>query len=61
LRERQSLWRAALRDDGIDALTAQIVRLAADGLWLNAVFGLPVLTEPERAHVLERLEAMTRP
>jgi len=37
------------------------VRLAADGLWLNAVFGLPVLTEPERAHVLERLEAMTRP
>ncbi|PSQ92253.1 MAG: TetR/AcrR family transcriptional regulator [Proteobacteria bacterium SW_6_67_9] len=61
LRERQSVWRAALHDDGIDALTAQIVRLAADGLWLNAVFGLPVLTESERAHVLERLEAMTRP
>lgn len=60
LRERQPHWRAALHDDGIDPTTAQIARLAADGLWLNAVFGLPVLEGGERQDVLARLEAMTR-
>ncbi|MDZ7749489.1 MAG: TetR/AcrR family transcriptional regulator [Halofilum sp. (in: g-proteobacteria)] len=61
LRARQSTWRARLRDDGIDPLAAQLARLAADGLWLNDIFGLPVLARSERAAVLERLEALTRP
>ncbi len=60
LRERQGAWREALHADGIDPITAQIARLAADGLWLNAVFGLPVLDSDERTEVLARLEAMTR-
>ncbi len=61
LHERQPAWRAAMHNNGIDPTTAQIVRLAADGLWLNAVFGLPVPEGTERADVLARLETMTRP
>lgn len=61
LRTRQAAWRARLRDDGIDPLAAQVARLAADGLWLNDIFALPVLSPAERPAVLQRLEALTRP
>lgn len=61
LRERQVTWRERLHDDGIDADTAMIARLAADGLWLNDIFGLPVLSPDERPRVLARLQALTRP
>lgn len=61
LRERQATWRERLHDDGIHTDTAMIARLAADGLWLNDIFGLPVLSPDERPRVLERLQALTRP
>lgn len=61
LRERQAGWRQALGDDGIDRITAHVVRLAADGLWMNDIFGLPVLSDDERAAVLEQLERLTDP
>lgn len=61
LRARQAAWRRPMRDDGIDPATAHLVSLAADGLWLNDIFGLPVLTEAERRAVLDRAEALTRP
>ena len=60
LRERQEEWRQRLRNDGIDSTTAQLVRLAADGLWLNDMFDLPVLSAEERAAVLHRLDVLTR-
>lgn len=60
LRQRQDTWRERLCGDGIDPATAQVVRLAADGLWMNDVFGLPVLDSEERAAVLDRLEGLTR-
>lgn len=60
LRERQATWRRRLHGDGIDPVAAQVARLAADGLWLNDIFGLPVLDADERGPVLERLEALTR-
>lgn len=60
MNERQPAWREAINDSGIDPVRAQIVRLAADGLWINDVMGVPVLDEGERAAVIERLEAMTR-
>jgi AcrR family transcriptional regulator len=60
LRGCQALWREQLRRDGIDPAIAWIVRLAADGLWMNDVFGLPVLTTEERRAVLERLVALTQ-
>jgi AcrR family transcriptional regulator len=59
-RARQAAWAARQRDDGIDPETAFVVRLAADGLWLNEVFGVHPLPEPERASLVARLERMTR-
>lgn len=61
VRRRQEAWRARLGDDGIDPAMALIVRLAADGLWMNDIFGIPALTSQERTEVLARLEALTRP
>ena len=61
LRRQQQDWSAHLRDDGIDPTTAAVVRLAADGLWMNDIFALPVLDAEERARVLTRLDRMTRP
>lgn len=58
-RERQAAWAARQRADGIDAQTAFVVRLAADGLWLNEVFGVHPLPEAERAALVARLERMT--
>jgi hypothetical protein len=60
LRVCQAVWREQLRRDGIDPATAWIVRLAADGLWMNDVFGLPVLTAEERCAVLGRLLDVTK-
>jgi AcrR family transcriptional regulator len=60
IRERQSAWRARLEDDGIDPVMAAIVRLAADGLWMNEIFAIPALSEADRVAVLARLEALTR-
>ena len=60
LRARQAVWREELLRDGIDPAMAWIVRLAADGLWMNDVFGLPVLTAEERRAVLERLVVLTQ-
>ncbi|MBK1695931.1 TetR/AcrR family transcriptional regulator [Rhodovibrio salinarum] len=57
---RQKSWQAAQRDDGIDPATAALVRLAADGLWMNDLFGLQVVSDDERQAVIERLRALTR-
>ena len=55
-----SEWVAQQRSDGIDPVLAAIVRLAADGLWLNEVFGIRAVDPADRAAVLQRLDAMTR-
>lgn len=60
LRARQDAWRRHLADDDIDPVLAQLVRLAADGLWLNDILGIPALDAEERATVLARLEELTR-
>ncbi len=56
---RQDAWQRAQRDDGIDPATAALVRLAADGLWMNDLFGIRVLSDDERQAVIERLRALT--
>lgn len=43
VRARFDEWHQALIHDGLDETTATIVRLAADGLWLSALLGLPQL------------------
>ncbi|MFE0755544.1 TetR/AcrR family transcriptional regulator [Inquilinus sp. NPDC058860] len=53
-------WVAQQQADGIDPVLAAIVRLAADGLWLNEVFGIRAVDPADRAAVLQRLDAMTR-
>jgi AcrR family transcriptional regulator len=60
LRARQDHWREMLSRDGIDPVLALIVRLAADGLWMNDIFDIPVLGGGERRGVLERLRSLTR-
>ncbi len=60
MNRRQPAWREAINNSGIDPTQAQIVRLAADGLWINDVMGVPILDDAERSAVVERLEAMTR-
>jgi AcrR family transcriptional regulator len=44
VRDRFAQWHQALLDDGLDDTTATIIRLAADGLWLSALLGLPTIS-----------------
>jgi AcrR family transcriptional regulator len=60
MNDRQPAWREAINSSGINPVQAQIVRLAADGLWINDVMNVPVLDASERAAVIDRLELMTR-
>jgi AcrR family transcriptional regulator len=54
-------WVERQKADGIDPVLAAIIRLAADGLWMNEVFGVRAVREPGRDSVLRRLRRMTRP
>ena len=49
VRAHFSRWHERLEADGIDPTKATLVRLAADGLWLSALLGLPQL-EGGRGH-----------
>ena len=61
VRARFASWHARLGSDGIDRGAATLVRLAADGLWLSALLGLPGL-EPELGpEVIRTLRDLTRP
>ncbi len=61
IQERQPEWIARQNADGIDPVIASIVRLAADGLWMNDVFGVEVLRPDQRREVIARLIGLTRP
>jgi AcrR family transcriptional regulator len=52
--------RAADEAENADPVAAAIVRLAADGLWLAGVLGLPALDQKLRAAVIAELDQMTR-
>jgi AcrR family transcriptional regulator len=52
--------RAADEEEGTDAAAAVIARLAADGMWLWGVLGLPGPDPELKAEVLARLNQMTR-
>jgi AcrR family transcriptional regulator len=60
VRERFAGWHRRLERDGLDPVTATLVRLAADGLWLSALLGLPGLPARNRVHVARALDALTR-
>jgi AcrR family transcriptional regulator len=52
--------RAADEEEGIDPAAAAIVRLAADGLWVWGVLGLPGPDRALKAKILSELNQMTR-
>ncbi|MEE2677347.1 MAG: TetR/AcrR family transcriptional regulator [Myxococcota bacterium] len=60
VRERFARWHARLEVDGIDETTATIVGLAADGLWLSALLGLPPLDADMARKVTRALSEMSR-
>ncbi len=60
VRERFARWHTRLEADGIDATTATLVGLAADGLWLSALLGLPLLDADAARKVTVALREMTR-
>ncbi len=60
LRVRYAVWQDRLVSDGIDPVTATLVRLAVDGLWLSEVAGLAAFDPTFRTDILNRLEELTR-
>jgi len=60
VRERFARWHERLVDDGLEDTTATIVRLAADGLWLSALLGLPQLDADLGPRTLRALRDLTR-
>lgn len=59
-REGVAAGRRADKAEGTDPVAAAIVRLAADGLWLAGVLGLPGPGPQLRAAILAELDQMTR-
>jgi AcrR family transcriptional regulator len=53
-------WQRRLEDDGLDPATATLVRLAADGLWLSQLLGLPRVDQPLLRQVLDGLRDRTK-
>ncbi len=60
VRERFAKWHDRLGQDGIDPTIATLVRLAADGLWLSALLGLPELDVDLHVRVFHALLDLTR-
>lgn len=59
-RKRLAEWQQRLESDGIDPVTAMIVRLAIDGLCFASLLGLPAPENELRQKVIERLRLMTQ-
>ncbi len=59
LRRRYEVWRARLADDGIDPAIAEIVRSAADGLWLGNALELGIASDAIRRRVFAKLIELT--
>ena len=60
VRARFAHWHARLEADGVDPTTATLVRLAADGLWLSALLGLPSLDPVRGSAAIRTLRDLTR-
>jgi AcrR family transcriptional regulator len=58
LRSRYPDWHGRVLADASDPVDATVVRLAADGLWLDDLLGLAPLTGRLRRRVLARLDEL---
>ena len=61
LRRRIAEWQQRLESDGIDPVTATIVRLAIDGLAVGRLLKVPMPEGEMRERVIEKLVQMTQP
>ena len=59
VQQRYFLWKENMEEDGIDPIYSMIIRLAADGLKFNALFGMPTLQGDQRKNVLQALIQLT--
>ncbi|BAQ11644.1 transcriptional regulator, retr family [Bacillus sp. OxB-1] len=48
-------WQEKIEENGVDPVMATIIRLAADGVWFNELFGFSFLDETFRERVVEKL------
>jgi AcrR family transcriptional regulator len=53
-------WQARVEQDGIDPVSASLVRLATDGLWWSRVHREVIPSGPLRRALIKRLIALTR-
>lgn len=60
MREHAATQEQRLLEDGLDPITAMIIHLAGDGIWMSSLFGIPHPTSDLRDQVLDRLREMTR-
>jgi len=60
LRSRYAEWTLRLEDDGIDPAIAELVRSAADGLWLGNVLELGSTSAALRKRMFAKLIEMTQ-
>jgi AcrR family transcriptional regulator len=60
VREHFERWHEQLELDGLDKTTATLVRLAADGLWLSALLGLPGVGVEAGPDAIRALRDLTR-
>ncbi len=60
LHDAYARWQEQLERDGIDPVTATIVRLVADGLWFAALIGAPPLRPVLLKRLVGRLDRIIR-
>lgn len=61
VRRNQGDIHAAMLADRIDPVTASVIRLAVDGMWMNRMFKIQAVPEELEAAVIERLVALAAP
>lgn len=49
-----------MENEGLDPVTANIIRLASDGLWYADLFGMAPLEKEMREKVFSQLSAWTK-
>lgn len=59
IQDHYTNWQSKIEADGLDPVTATIIRLAVDGLWFCDLFGLAPPEGDLRKEVLEKLIHLT--
>jgi AcrR family transcriptional regulator len=60
IQEHYENWQNKIEEDGLDSVSATIIRLAVDGLWFCDLFGLAPPEDELRKEVLEELMNLTQ-